>query len=84
MAAFEIMKLPPYQGYLKIKTAVDNDLKDKLYLQWIAFLPNMSKETYMKFEDFCDYCTGANLDTRSAAEIIAEAKEAERRLASGR
>lgn len=50
---------------------------------WIAFLPNMNKETFVGYSDFKDSVTGANIDTRSTEEILAEVNEIKRRLGNG-
>ncbi len=59
------------------KVAQEKEKEDKLYLQWCAMLPQMSK--YMKFSDFYDHMTGRNIDTRSTEVILAEIEEIHRK-----
>ena len=82
-AAFEILKMSPAEAYPILKETVEGELNDKLYQLWLTFIPRMNKETYVGFGDFKDSVTGANIDNRSAEEILAEAKEIERRLRNG-
>lgn len=50
---------------------------------WLAFLPNMNKETFVGYSAFKDSVTGKNIDTRSTEEILAEVDEIKRRLGNG-
>ena len=82
-AALDIFKMSPKEAYNYIRAAIDNDLDDKLYLMWLAFVPRMTKETYVGFGEFKDNLTGRNIDQRSTEEILAEAEEIKRRLSDG-
>jgi hypothetical protein len=43
----------------------------------------MGKDEYISFADYKDRLTGANIDRRSVAEIMAELDEVERQLQKG-
>ena len=60
------------------KLALEKEREDRIRSQWVAMLPLMSIGylKYMPFEDYYDQCTGRNVDTRPAEEIIAEIKGA--------
>jgi hypothetical protein len=49
----------------------------------VAQLPYMDKKSFVSFEDYKNKLTGANIDTRSVAEIEADLAEAERQLQRG-
>lgn len=50
--------------------AIKKESEDRIERQWLAMLPNMVK--YVRFEEFRDLVTGANIDLRPVDEIIAE------------
>lgn len=60
--------------------AITNEKKDKIYLQYLSMLPLLMRTgKYMTFEKFYDEFTGANIDLRSADEILKEAEEIQRK-----
>lgn len=64
--------------------AITNEKKDRIYLQYLSMLPLLIKvNKYMSFEAFYDEFTGANIDWRSADEIIKEAEEIQRKQQNG-
>ena len=72
------MKLDEFAEFLCL--AITNEKKDKIYLQYLSMLPLLIRaEKYMTFEKFYDEFTGANIDLRSADEILKEAEEIQRK-----
>jgi hypothetical protein len=61
--------------------AQELERKEQIRRQWTAMLPLMSIQylKYMPFEEYCEQCTGANIDIRSNEEIIADIEETHRR-----
>lgn len=64
-----------------IVLAKNKELEERLFMQWVVQLPWMSTEndTYISFEDYKGQNTGANICTKSRAEIMSECFEIERR-----
>lgn len=62
--------------------ATKERLRDRVRAQWLTLLPYMSMEMlqFMSFEDYFDQVTGANIDLRPAAEILAEVEEVKREI----
>lgn len=50
--------------------AIKKENEERIERQWLAMLPRMVK--YVRFEEFRDLVTGANIDLRPVDEIIAE------------
>lgn len=82
-ATFTILEMPFEKGFKMVEAAAEADKRERLWQMWIAVLPNMREENYISFDLFCQRMTGADIDKRPIEEIIAEAKEAERRLKNG-
>ena len=60
--------------------AIKNENKDKVFQQYLAFLPLLiQSKKYMTFDAFYDEFTGANIDWRPADKILKEAEEIQRR-----
>ena len=79
----EILKLSPRESITYIRACAEGELDDRIFELWLAFVPNMRKETYVGYSDFKDSLTGANIDQRPTDEILAEAEEIKRRFADG-
>ena len=63
---------------------MDKTNEERLFQQWVVQLPVMAYSgQYVSFADYKDRATGANIDRRSAAEILAELDEVERELQKG-
>lgn len=63
---------------------MEKEREDRIFLQWTAQLPLMAYSgKYVSFADYKDRVTGANIDRRSTAEILAELDEVERELQEG-
>ena len=56
---------------------------ERLFQQWVTQLPWMDQEHFVSFADYKDRVTGANIDRRSVAEIMADLDEVERELQRG-
>lgn len=56
-----------------LNLAIQKDQEEKLYMQWCAMLPQMSK--YMTFTEFSDHMTGRNIDMRDTETILKEIEE---------
>ena len=64
--------------------AMEKDREDRIFQQWVVQLPWMGYTgTFLSFADYKDRVTGANIDRRSTAEIMAEIDEIERQLQEG-
>lgn len=57
---------------------------ERIRQQWVAQLPVMAiSGKSISFADYKDKVTGANIDRRSTAEILAELEDIERELQEG-
>ena len=70
-------------GLSLIFKAMEKTREERLFQQWVVQLPWMGKENFVSFADYKDRVTGANIDRRSVAEIMAELDEVERELQKG-
>lgn len=71
-------------GAALILKAQEQERDERLFQQWTAQLPMMAfAGKAVGFEDYKNYVTGASIDRRSTAEILAEVDEAERELQRG-
>lgn len=72
------MALPAADGLDLIAEAIRARDEDRIYQMWIVQLPVMSMSgKVMPFAEYRDRLTGANIDTRSTADILAELDEVE-------
>lgn len=57
-----------------IRIGKEKEQEEALHRQWVSLLPGMSAKEfkYMSFKEYCDMCTGRNIDTRPSDDIIAE------------
>lgn len=78
-----IMQLDGDTGLGLIIKALEQERDNRLFQQWVVHLPYMGSDNYVGFADYKDKLTGANIDRRSVAAILAEADEAERQLQRG-
>lgn len=63
---------------------MEKDRDDRIFQQWVAQLPVMAYSGKpISFADYKDRVTGANIDRRSTAEILAELDDIERELQEG-
>ena len=50
--------------------AVESDNREYYYRQWLAHLPNMTKDNYVSFEDFYQERQQPQIDLRPKDEIM--------------
>lgn len=74
------MQLPAEEGAELLFFAFEQQQRDRWHRQWAAQLPFMGGDNYVSFSDYCDRLSGANIDTRPTAEILAELDEMEREM----
>ena len=77
------MRLDGDTGLGLILKAIEQERDARIFQQWVVQLPHMGKENFISFADYKDKLTGANIDRRSTAEILAELDEVERQLQKG-
>lgn len=77
------MRLDGDTGLGLIIKALEQERDDRIFQQWVAQLPFMGKDNFISFAAYKDRLTGANIDRRSVAEIMAELDEVERQLQKG-
>lgn len=79
-----ILHLDADTGAPLILEALEKEREERLFQQWTAQLSIMAYSgTYVSFADYKDRVTGANIDRRPTAEILAELEEVERELNGG-
>lgn len=79
-----VLQLDADIGLDLIKKALEKNREERIFQQWVAQLPVMAYTgVNVSFEDYKDRVTGANIDRRSTAEILADVEEAERELQEG-
>ena len=79
-----ILQLDAATGLALIEKAILQERDDRIYFQWAIQLPVMSYTgNVISFADYKDRVTGANIDRRSAAEIMRELDEVEAELQKG-
>lgn len=62
---------------------MEKNREERIFQQWVAQLPWMNNENFISFPDYKDRVTGANIDRRSVAEILADISEVEAQLQKG-
>lgn len=70
-------------GLALINKALEEEREARLFQQWVVQLPYMSEDAFMSFEDYKNRTTGAHIDRRSTAEILAELDEVEKQFTEG-
>ena len=78
-----ILQLDADIGCALILKAQEQERDDRIFQQWVVQLPLMGKENFVSFAAYKDNVTGANIDRRSVAEIMAELDEVEKELQGG-
>jgi hypothetical protein len=78
-----ILQLDADTGCALITKALEQERDDRIFQQWVVQLPLMDKDNFVSFADYKDKVTGANIDRRSTAEILAELDEVEKELQGG-
>lgn len=78
-----ILQLDADTGCALILKAMEQERDDRIFQQWVVQLPLMGQDNFVSFADYKDRVTGANIDRRSTAEILAELDEVEKELQGG-
>lgn len=79
-----ILQLDADTGVPLILKAQEQEREDRIFQQWTAQLPIMAYTgVNVSFADYKNRVTGANIDRRSTAEILAELDDVERELLEG-
>ena len=63
-----------------IEKAREKEKENRLFLQWVVQLPNMTKESFVSFESYLDKVTGRNIDNRPISECMAEIEEIKKKF----
>ena len=66
-----------------IHKAEDEERDARFFQQWVVQLPWMDRDHFVSFADYKARLTGANIDRRPVAAIMAELDEVERQLQRG-
>lgn len=78
-----ILQLDADTGCGLILKALEQERDDRIFQQWVVQLPLMGPDNFVSLADYKDRVTGANIDRRSAAEILAELDDVEKELQRG-
>lgn len=70
-------------GVALINKAWEEERDARIFQQWVAQLPFMGQENFISFDAYKDRVTGANIDTRPTAEILAELDAVEKQFKEG-
>ena len=63
-----------------IEKAREKEKEQRLFMQWVVQLPQMTKENYISFESYLDKVTGRNIDKRPAYECMREIEEIKKKF----
>lgn len=78
------MALDLEDGLQLIRKAQEKERDERIFQQWVAQLPIMAMgDTVVSFDDYRDRVTGANIDLRPTATILAELDEVEKQFKGG-
>ena len=76
-----VMSLDLETALRLIFKAKEEERDERIFRQWVAQLPLMAMSGEpISFEDYRDRVTGANIDLRPTAEIMAELDDVERKF----
>lgn len=76
-----VMSLDLETALRLIIKAKEEERDERIFRQWVAQLPLMAMSGEpISFEDYRDRVTGANIDLRPTAEIMAELDDVERKF----
>ena len=79
-----ILQLDADTALALIRKAREKDREDRIFQQWVAQLPMMAfTGVSVSFADYRDRVTGANIDRRPTAELLADLDAVERELQGG-
>ena len=78
------MALDIETGLRLILKAQEKERDERIFRQWVAQLPIMAvADNVVRFDDYRDRVTGANIDFRPAADILEELDEVEKQFEKG-
>lgn len=77
------MSLDLDMGLALVNKAREKERDEHIFQQWVAQLPFMEKDNFISFDDYRDRVTGANIDPRPTADILAELDEVEKQFKEG-
>lgn len=63
-----------------IAKAREKEKENRIFLQWVVQLPNMTDENYVSFDSYFDRVTGRNIDKRPVWECMAEIEEIKKKF----
>lgn len=66
------MKMPASRAIKLITKAIDEERRQRFFMQWIMYLPFMTKENYVPFEEYYEQSKVPQIDTRPKDEIMSE------------
>ena len=70
-----VYRQPIHRAVKLVLTAIEEDRKTIVYQQWLALLPNMTKDTYITFSEFYETTKPKQVDMRPKEEIMRELLE---------
>jgi len=74
------MSLDIGRGIALINKAREQERDNRFFAQWVVQLPAMGRDDFVSFSEYKDMLTGANIDMRSTAVIMAELDDIEAQL----
>lgn len=75
-----IMQLDIQAAMRVIEKAREKEKENRIFLQWVVQLPNMTQENYVSFDAYFDKVTGRNIDKRPVSECMAEIEEIKKKF----
>ncbi len=79
-----VMSLDIEAGLRLVLKAREKEREERIFQQWVAQLPMMALgDNAMSFDEYRDRVTGANIDFRPTADILAELDEVEKQFREG-
>lgn len=67
-----VFRLPAKRAIKLINKAIDEDRKQRFFMQWLMYLPFMTKDNYVPFEEYYEQTKVPQIDTRPKDEIMRE------------
>lgn len=76
--------MPVADGIEVLNSALIRERDERIFRQWLALLPNMTRQNFIAYDKFKQSIVGADdIDTRPAQEILAELDELEKQFERG-
>jgi len=64
------MHLPMNHAIKLIAKAIDEERRQRFFMQWVMYLPYMTKENYVPFEEYYEQTKVPQIDMRPKDEIM--------------